>query len=439
MGNTDFVTMSTKELDRLGVVERVLHRGLTQKIAGEMLGLSVRQVQRLCGQFEEWGPAGLVSRQRGRPSNRRLSAEFRAEVLRLVGEKYWDFGPTLAREKLLEVHGLRVGRETLRRWMVADEIWVTRREQKRRPYQPRNRRSCFGELVQIDGSPHAWFEDRGPECSLLVFIDDATGRLMELRFVESETTFDYFEATRTYLERHGKPVAFYSDKHSIFRVSKRGANDDEDRITQYGRALDELNIDIICANTPQAKGRVERANRTLQDRLVKELRLQGISNMDASNEFLPEFMDDFNARFARVPRSDHNAHRSLLDNEDLDQIFTLQEQRDLGKNLVVHYDNKRYVVEDTKANREFAGRRCEVFEWIDGRVEIRCDGVALPYKVLDKNPLVRQADIVENKRLAAVLEVIKTQQAERDKKRLSSKTLTKRQKKRISDAIAASQ
>jgi hypothetical protein len=190
---------------------------------------------------------GLGVAQRGKASNRRLPEALRERALELVRERYADFGPTLTGEKLRELHGVDVARETLRKWMAGAGIWLTRDKRRARAHQPRHRRACLGELVQIDGNPHAWFEDRGPSCSLLVYVDDATGSLMELRFVEVESTV-------TYLKRHGKPVAFYSDKHSIFRLYHQGATGRAKGLTQFGRALADLNIDIICANTPQAKG-----------------------------------------------------------------------------------------------------------------------------------------------------------------------------------------
>jgi hypothetical protein len=196
----------------------------------------------------------------------------------LVRERYADFGPKLAHEKLVEVHGIRVGRETLRGWLSEAGIWLPRAVRTLRVHQPRHRRQCLGELVQIDGCDHEWFEARADRCTALVYVDDATGKLMELRFVVSESAFDYFAATESYLGHHGKPVAFYSDKHSIFRVNQEGASGRAGGITQFGRALGVLNIDIICANTPQAKGRVERMNKTLQDRLVKEMRLRGVKD-----------------------------------------------------------------------------------------------------------------------------------------------------------------
>jgi len=235
------VTMSARELDRLEVVRRVAERRLTQRRAAEQLGLSERQVRRLCRVLDQQGAAGLVSRKRGRPSNRKLPAAVRDEALALVRERYADFGPTLAVEKLAAEHGVAVSTETLRQWMIGAGLWVPRSQRPRRAHQPRPRRSCLGELVQIDGCEHAWFEDRSPPCTLLVYVDDATSRLMELRFAASESAFDYFASTRAYLERYGKPVAFYSDKASIFRVSAPEARRTAG-ITQFSRALSELNI-----------------------------------------------------------------------------------------------------------------------------------------------------------------------------------------------------
>ena len=262
--------MSKKELDRVAIMDRIAERRLRQTEAAEMLGLSPRQVGRLFRAYRREGAGALASKKRGRTSNRKHPESLKQRALALVRSHYHDFGPTLAREKLAERHDLDVAVETLRLWMTEAGIWVPRSQRAKRSYQPRERRACFGELVQIDGSKHAWFEDRAEVCALLVYIDDATGTLMELRFARSEATFDYFEATRSYLIRYGKPVAFYSDRHSIFHVNARDKARRGAGLSQFGRALVELNIDIICANSPQAKGRVERANATLQDRLVKE-------------------------------------------------------------------------------------------------------------------------------------------------------------------------
>jgi hypothetical protein len=401
--------------------------------AGELLGLLARQARRLFKQFERIGPSALVSRKRGRPSNHRLPSGIKEKAVALVRERYLDFGPTLAHEKLAELHDVRVSNETLRKWMAEAGIWKNRAARKAAPHQPRNRRECLGELVQIDGCDHHWFEERGPACSLLVYVDDATGKLMELRFVVTESALDYFEATCSYLGHHGKPVAFYSDKHSIFRAhaNPKTAEGRSVGTTQFARALADLNIDIICANTPQAKGRVERMNSTLQDRLVKELRLQKISSKEAANAFAPAYMADYNRRFGRAPLNSHDAHRPLLASEDLQRIFTWQEQRTLTSNLVVHFKRKSYLVRPSPETIALGGRRVLVLEHENGEVELRHGDTALPYVIFDKNPHVTQGTIVENKHLGAVLALAQATQATRDAKMLGSKALTLREKARL--------
>ena len=217
---TEHLTLSHKELDRLQILTRITDRRLTRRRAAELLKLTERQVYRLYAAFQARGAAGLACASRGRPSHRKISADVRERALALIRENYRDFGPTLACEKLVELHGLTVSVETVRSWMIEADLWLPRSRRARRSHQPRERRACAGELVQIDGSRHAWFEDRGPACTLLVYIDDATGKLEELRFAESESTYDYFAATRSYLERNGKPIAFYSDKLTVFRVAR---------------------------------------------------------------------------------------------------------------------------------------------------------------------------------------------------------------------------
>lgn len=431
MRDAGTVTMSRRELDRVEVLGRVNERRLTQRQAAEQLGLSERQVRRLCRALARHGAQGLVSRQRGRPSNRELPAEVRERALDLIRARYSDFGPTLAREKLLEEHGLVVSTETLRQWMTDAGLWVPRSRRRGRVHQPRARRSCVGELIQIDGCDHAWFEERAPKCTLLVYVDDATSRLMEVRFVASESTFDYFASTRSYLERYGKPVAFYSDRASIFRVA---ASETRKRpgTTQFARALSELNIDIVCANTPQAKGRVERAHLTLQDRLVKELRLRDISTPEAGNDFLAAFRDDYNARFACAAQSDYDAHRPVRPDEDLERIFSWQEDRKLSKNLTFHYKRVMYLVEPGPETLPLAGERCRISEYADGHVEARHADRLLPCRVhFDKEPRVTQADIVENKRLSAVLTQIQHDQRARDEELLARSKRTLREKERI--------
>jgi hypothetical protein len=293
--------------------------------------------------------------------------------------------------------------------MIEAGLWIDRRHRLPSPHQPRRRRECLGELVQIDGSEHAWFEGRGGPCTLLAFVDDATSRLMLLRFVASESAFDYFRATRTYLETHGKPVAFYSDKHSIFRVNTKDPIGG-DGVTQFGRALAALNIDILCVNTPQAKGRVERAFGTLQDRLVKELRLAGIATMEAANAWLPGFIANYNARFGREPANAKNLHRPLTAADDLDEILAWRETRTVTKNLTLHYDRMMLLLEPTPFVRGLVRKTVEVVNYPDGRFAVQFEGVSLPFRVFDEIQTVQPGTIVENKRLGAALALVKQMQ-----------------------------
>lgn len=405
--------MSLREADRFKVIQATAEGLLPQWRAAERLNLTTRQVRRLVERWRVDGPMGLVSHQRGQPGHRQLPRLLEAQARSLISRYYADFGPTLAAEKLRECHGVDLAKETVRRIMIDAGFWVPRRQRPPKLHQPRSRRACLGELVQIDGSDHPWFEHRAPACTLLVYVDDATGRLMQLLFVPTETTFAYFAATRAYLERHGKPVAFYSDKFSVFRVNARGATAGRD-YTQFGRALYELNIESICANTSQAKGRVERMNGTLQDRLVKELRLRGISSMADANAYVPIFIADFNTRFGKVPRSDFDAHRPLRGDEDLARIFCWREWRKVSQSLTLQYDKVMFLLEDRPAHRHLVHRYIEVAEYPDGRIELWGDGASLPYTTYFRYPEVDQGAIVENKRLGHVLEIAQKVQALRD-------------------------
>jgi hypothetical protein len=410
------IAMSRTEIDRMSVLQDLAAARIKVADAATLMGLGRRQVFRLAKAYSQHGPEALVSRRRGRPSNRCYPTTLRAEIIGIVRERYFDFGPTLAAEKLAELHGIHLARETLRQWMIAAGLWKDRRARLKPVHQPRYRRDCVGELIQIDGSEHRWFEGRGPQCTLLVYIDDATSRLMHLQFVQSESTFDYFAATRAYLERHGKPVAFYSDKHGVFRVNKKEAASG-DGMTQFGRALHALNIDIICANSSQAKGRVERAHGTLQDRLVKEMRLCGIDTIAAGNAFLPAFMEQYNRRFAKAPFDNRDVHRALSGHDDLDDVFAWKEERSVSVNLTLQYDQVVFMLEPTPIARSLARKRVTVIDYPDGRLAIRHHGVDLPYRTFDKRPQVNQAAIVENKRLGPILAYIAEQQKQLDMSR----------------------
>ena len=404
-----WVIMSERELNRVEVLAQVDDGCLSVDNAANMLDLTRRQVFRLLKRYRQDGASAIRHQARGKPPNNRIHHAKRDYALSLIKENYVDFGPTLAAEMLAEHHGLKVSRETVRKWMQEDGVWLSRK-QRRTFHQPRLRRECYGELIQIDGSDHRWFEDRADPCTLLVFIDDATSTLMELRFVKSESTFSYFEALESYRRKHGRPVAFYSDKHPVFRVPK--PKEHRTGMTQFGRALAELNIEIICANSSQAKGRVERANRTLQDRLVKALRIAGISNMEDGNAFLGGFVERYNARFAKVPAKPDNLHRALnIEPDRLAEVFCLRDKRYVTKDLTMKYDRKSIRLEVNDLTRGLVGKYVDVYEMPDGRIQVRAKGVALPCAIFDPHQQrVTHAAITENKRLGAVLAYIKEEQ-----------------------------
>ena len=385
-----------------------------------VLALSTRQVHRLLRRLSRGGARRSAHKARGRPSNNRIRDEVRDQALALVRTHYADFGPTLAAEMLAQRHELKVSRETLRGWMTDAGLWLSRK-QRRSFHQPRLRREALGELVQIDGSEHRWFEDRAEPCTLLVFIDDASGRLMQLRFVTSESAFAYFEALQGYLEAHGCPVAFYSDKHSVFRVARKDAKGGQG-MTQFGRALAELNIEILCANSSQAKGRVERVNRTLQDRLVKELRMAGISDTRGRQRVPAGLHRALQRPLRRRPRppgrsapaAEHPARpparhplpaRAALCRAAAHPVLRAQADHAGAERAT---DRARRASMSTPTPSPTAGSRCA------GR------GCPCPIKVFDKDQRVTHAAIVENKRLGEVLAFIKSQQDQRPPPRLKT-------------------
>ena len=349
----DKVSLKDKELDRIIIINQVKAGLLNQSTAGAQLGLSTRQVRRYLRRLEQEGTEGLKGRYKG--GNRSFSLVFRESVLTRVRTKYQGFGPTLAREKLQEIDKLTVNKETLRQWMLEADLWKGRTRKKARIHQSRERRPRFGELIQIDGSHHDWFEGRGPKCCLLVFIDDATGRQVGLRFERQETTLGYMGVAEAHLMKWGRPVSYYADKHSIFRTTREESLDGLIQPTQLHRALHSLGIELICAHSSQAKGRVERANKTLQDRLVKELRLRNISTMETAN----------------------------------------QEARKLSKNLEISYEGVIYKIQTQTTGYRMRGKSVTMCKHQDGSLEILCDGHPLAYEVYHPPLKQRIADVKE--------------------------------------------
>lgn len=416
----ELYTMSQKEVQRLEVLQKILTKEISQVKAAKRLQISTRQIQRLIKLYRLQGVQGIMSKKRGKPSNNTIADTVRDYAVTLIKQHYKDFGPTLATEKLLENHKLKFSVETVRNFMIKSDIWLPRDKKRKRSYQPRYRREAFGELIQIDGSTHHWFEDRGPKCTLLVYVDDATSKITSLYFALSESIHSYCKATKQHIERYGKPVAYYSDKLSVFRVHQ---NVKKDKVmTQFGRALHELNIDLICANTCQAKGRVERANLTLQDRLVKELRLEGISTIEAANTYLPIFIEKYNKRFGKAPDNTLDLHRPLLEYEsDLDEILCFKEERTVSNNLTIQYDRILYLIEDTVEDRELRRKKIMLYEYFSGDISLNYQGKKLKYtKLYDKvTPIVVQGGVITNERIASTLSLIKKSQQSREIKRSS--------------------
>lgn len=400
--------MSVKEVNRISILEKLKQKELKQNKAASILGVSVRQVRRLLKAYRRDGAKALIHKLRGTSSNNKADPVVMDAAIAIVKKHYHDFSVTLAHEKLTDHHDFPYSRETLRVIMMTEGLWHPSRKPIPVIHELRPRRASEGELVQADGSPHHWFENRGPSCTLLVYIDDATGKLLHLSFAPSETTNAYFVATKEYLKHHGKPLAFYVDRHSVFRVNTTKALsarvEDSNGKTQFGRAMEELDIELIFANSPQAKGRVEKVNQTLQDRLVKELRLQGISTTEEAHRFLPGFIDAFNRKFAVVPKSPVNLHRPLIPQDHLEHILTQKHSRILSKQLTLSYGNQIYQIQTDHPAYAMRHTAVMVQEDTTGSVTIRYHGKELSYRIMEKNP---KSEIVDSKHINSVVDQVK--------------------------------
>lgn len=410
--------MTDIEMFRANTCSEIAQKKKTQAEAAQILGISLRQAQRLYATFRKKGMAGLGSKQRGRASNRQLDPFVKARVLELIAcERYRGFRPTFMCEKLKQLHDIKVSVETVRQLMMETNIWKGRSQKRPIIHQQRKRRARCGELVQIDGSPHHWFEDRGGPCTLIVYIDDATGRTYG-KFFESETTKAYMTVTAEYIKKYGRMEAAYSDKHAIFRINTPGCTHRES-LTQFGRALQELDIKLICANSPQAKGRVERANQTLQDRLVKEMRLAEIDDIDSANHFLLTFWSDYNTKFSIEPEDYRDAHRELLPEHNLDKTLCKKEYRKVSKNLEVQYNNVIYQIKTDQPNRSLIRAMVTIREDVNGEVSMEYQGKPLRIQLYAQQ--LSQGEIVTAKEIDRFLR-------ERPKKRLSAHQILRRQR-----------
>jgi Helix-turn-helix domain len=375
------ISMSQRERDVLKVMSAVLRGERTQAEAARLLRKSERQIRRLQRRLEAEGDAGVVHRLKGRASNRQLTWKLRTKALKFYQEELADFGPTLASEVMAE-RGLDVSADTLRRWLVADGIWK-RQRQRDQHRSRRPPRACFGELVQMDASIHSWLEGRGEQMVLVCMIDDATNRVMA-RFYPSETVEAYFELVGRWLARYGRPMAFYTDHDSVFEVASPGKQ--AQAMTQFGRAMSELGIELILAGSPQAKGRVERSHGTMQDRWVKLLRLAGITTREAANVYVDKkLLPEHNRRFSRPPASPNDSHRPLGPRQNPAAILSIQESRVIANDYTLRFKNHVYQL-NKPAYPGLRGGRVIIEQRLDGTMAIRFGERYLDYKDLGALP-----------------------------------------------------
>jgi transposase len=373
----DMITMSRRETTRLHIIHQALDKRITQKTAAELVGLSSRQIRRILRRVRKEGDDGISHRSRGKASNRRLPQSLKDKALKLYRKQYGDFGPTFACEKLLDVHEIKLSDETLRLWLNQENISYEKRK-GRKHRQWRERKHHFGEMIQMDGSHHDWFEGRGPECVLMGYIDDATGKVNG-RFYDYEGTMPAMDSFKRYIKRYGIPQSVYLDKHSTYKSNAKQSIEDEleDKkpMSQFERSLTELGVTVIHANSPQAKGRIERSFRTLQDRLVKEMRLARISSVVQANEFLIKYLPIYNAKFKVKPVSDVDVHQPTLSIRELNRIFCIREDRKLRNDFTIAYNGKLYQIKDAIKTQKVA-----VEERLDGSLHITHRGLDLSYR-----------------------------------------------------------
>jgi hypothetical protein len=390
----DIVMATQEELKRLHVIRKVLEGVIKQVRAAQVLSLSCRQIRRLAERVKGEGDRGIVHRLRGRPSNRRLEDGVKARAIRVYRERYKGFGPTLAVEKLLEGHRIQVSDETLRKWLMESGDWKKRR--KRRVHrQWRQRSERCGEMVQMDGSHHDWLEGRGPASVLMGYVDDATGRGFG-RFYEYEGTVPAMDSFGCYIRRYGIPLKVYLDKHTTYKANGNPTLEEElagiEPLSEFERALKELGVEVIHAHSPQAKGRVERFFGTLQDRLVKEMRLRGVQSIEEANLFLEEYWPEFNRRFGVDPKEKEDLHRSVPRGLKLEDVLCIKAKRVLRNDYTVAYSRRLYQVEDS-----IRASAVMVYEGLDGSVRLKHKGRLLKIREIASRPLAERREPVRPK------------------------------------------
>jgi transposase len=378
MAEKDIVMLRQKDLKRLHVMHKVLEGTMTQAEAADLISLTERQIRRIVKRIRQEGDKGIGHAARGKPSNRKLPKKLKNRIVRLYTTTYPDFGPTLFTEKLEEREGIVISRETARAWLMGEGLWKKQRRRKAHR-QWRERKARFGEMLQMDGSHHDWFEGRGPRCVLMAYSDDATGSVYG-RFYGYEGTIPAMDSFTRYITKYGIPMSVYLDKHTTY---KSWAGRDEFReaepVSQFGRALAELGVKMLHAHSPQAKGRIERLFNTFQDRMVKEMRLRGVSTIPEANRFLASYLPVYNRRFSVPPKKKENLHRTV--NVELDTILCVKTERTLRNDHTIQHNGTLYQIKD-----RIRAEKVVVEELIDGSMRIRHKGVPLSFHEIVQRP-----------------------------------------------------
>lgn len=388
MAEKDIVMVRQKELKRLHIIHKVIEGTLSQKEAGELTSLSERQIRRIVTRIAEEGDAGIVHKSRGKPSKRKLSHKLKERIIDLYRTTYAGFGPTLFTEKLEEIEKIRLSDETVRTWLMEEGEWKKHRKQKAHR-QWRERRDHCGEMIQMDGSHHDWFEGRGPKCVFMGYIDDATNRVYG-RFYGYEGTIPAMDSFKRYIKKYGIPMSVYLDKHTTYKSPAEPTLEDElngtEPLSQFGRSVHELGVKLIHAHSPQAKGRVERLFNTLQDRMVKEMRLKGICNIEEANKFLIRYLPVYNRRFAVQPEKEDDLHIKP-EKVDLDTILCIKTERTVRNDRVIQHDKKLYQIEN-----RIAMKKVIVEDRVDGTMRIRYGKFTLSFHEIEKRPEKKQKE-----------------------------------------------
>ena len=386
----DLISMTNKELIRYEIVSSLIEKKINGAAAARQLNLSIRQVKRIKIRVKKQGAKGVIHKLRGAPSNRKIDQKLKAKTIKYLQNHYSDFKPTLACEKLSELQGINLGVTTIRNIMISEKLFAPKRRRKNKEYRAwRPRKEYFGEMQQFDGCYFPWLENRAPECCLLASIDDATGKPTGLEFRENESVKNVFGFWKRYIKEHGKPIAIYLDKYSTYKINHKSALDNSELLTQFQRAARDLGIELITAHSPQAKGRVERLFDTLQDRLVKELRLRGINDLNTANRFLKEcYRHDFSQRFSVAPVKREDLHKPLteIEQRNLDKIFSVQSKRKVGNDFTIRFKDSWYQLDEIQPATVCRKDAVLIEERLDSGIHISLHDKYLNFQKLPKRP-----------------------------------------------------